>query len=530
MVKTGIEDTRHRKVYTRPLNFQRTQRSSSLLFMLAAAAFLYLRTFLISGVPFIAFGDEVHYFLHAVRMLHGEQPYRDFFTFVFPGTDLLYEGIFGIFGIHQWVAQAIILVLGLMVTGVVIWVSSTVLPGGLSLLPALLFLVFDFQSAMDATHHWWSTLCVLFASGLLLRSRSRGTIIAVGALCALATLFTQNEGGLSLAAIVLYLTLTRRNDQHALTLTREISLLIVPYLLLVGGVIGYLASKVGLHTIFYWTIYFPLVYFSTLKAHTPSAYFQQMPTFHRFGDIYFSVSYLVVHLVAPFSYVLCLVRLIRMKGKMEPLLWERVFLIALLGCAMFLSVANAATFLRICVVAPPAFIMLVWMFSTTTRQDRWVRGGLWTVGVCCLLYLPITWQTHKRAYVDTPTGRAAFIVPSQYDKVQWLAARTHPGETLLNEPFVAFALSLRSPGPVDYVMPSQFTRPEQVDALLKSMVANQTRFIYLYPELYESTNADDNLGPLRQYMASNYHLARKNLTGQWWELNSSSPTSKAAAN
>jgi hypothetical protein len=496
----------------------RNHRSLYLISLLSSAAFLYLRTFLLPATPLNAFGDEIHYFLHAVRMLHGELPYRDFFTFVFPGTDLLYAGVFRIFGVHQWVAQGLILVLGLLLTSTVTWISSSVLRRRLVLLPPLLFLVFDFTSALDATHHWWSTLSVLAATGLLLDGRDRRRIVASGALCGIATLFTQTQGVLSLIAIVLYLVVTRRNERGSSAL-REVALLVMPFVIVVGGVIGYFAGQVGLRTIVYWTIYFPLAYFSTIPAHTPRAYFLQMPGLHRPGDLFFSIPYLLIHLVVPLIYILCLVRLIRIRARMEPLLRGKVFLITVVGFATFFSVINAPTFLRLCVVAPPALILCVWYFSGAARQDRWVRCALWAAGIVFLLYLPISRQRHERAYVDLPTGRTAFTNARQYDKAQWFAARTHPGESFFNEPFVAFALSLNSPGPIDYVLPSQFTRPEQVDALLKSMTAHQTRFIYLYPELYGPIHAGDNLGPLREYIAKNYHLANADSAGQTWERN-----------
>src|SRR5580698_8826063 len=71
------------------------RRGHILIFLAIALAFLYLRTFLLPGTPMIAQGDEVIYFTHGIRMLHGQLPFRDFFTFVFPGTDLSYASVFG---------------------------------------------------------------------------------------------------------------------------------------------------------------------------------------------------------------------------------------------------------------------------------------------------------------------------------------------------------------------------------------------------------------------------------------------------
>jgi hypothetical protein len=516
-----LSDASHRNYMKNRTIDVKPERSPWLLFLALffATAFLYLRTFLLPATPFIAFGDEVHYFLHAVRMLHGELPYRDFFTFVFPGADVLYAGVFRVFGVHQGVAQGLIVLLGLLLACAVTWVSSSILRGRLVLLPGLLFLTFDFTGALDATHHWWSTLFVLAAMAVLLDGRDHRRVVAAGGLCGIAALFTQTEGGLSLIAVSVYLVLTHRKVGGRSSTLREVALLIAPFVVVIGSVIGYFAWKIGLRTILYWTIYFPLAYFSTIPAHTPGAYFLRIPAVHGLGDLFSAAPFFVVHLVVPLSYVFCFVRLIRRKRDIEPLMWERVFLITLIGFATFLSVANAATFLRLCVIAPPTLILTVWYFGGDSKRERWIRGALWTMGFVFLISLSISRQIHARSYLDLPTGRVAFLVPSQYDRVQWLAARTHPGDTFFNDPYVAFALSLNSPGPIDYVLPSEFTRPEQVDALLKSMTAHQTRFLYLYPEMYGQTRVGDNLGPLREFVAKNYHLAKSDSTGQMWERN-----------
>jgi hypothetical protein len=73
---------------------------------LPAVAFLYLRTFLLPAVPLIDGGDGVLFFVRALRILHGQLIYRDFFELVTPGTDLLYAAGFKISGVRAWVLQA----------------------------------------------------------------------------------------------------------------------------------------------------------------------------------------------------------------------------------------------------------------------------------------------------------------------------------------------------------------------------------------------------------------------------------------
>src|SRR5580704_12395531 len=117
------------------------RRRSLFLFAAATLAFLYLRTFTLGGVPLIVSLDETLYFEHGIRILHGQVPFRDYFTYVMPGADWLYAGIFGLLGVHAWLAQTIVIFLGTALAGLLIWISSRILEGPLIFLPALLFLV-----------------------------------------------------------------------------------------------------------------------------------------------------------------------------------------------------------------------------------------------------------------------------------------------------------------------------------------------------------------------------------------------------
>ena len=101
----------------------------------------------------------------------------------------------------------------------------------------------------------------------------------------------------------------------------------------------------------------------------------------------------------------------------------------------------------------------------------------------------------------------------------WLAQHTHPGETFLNDTNAAFALSLESPGPLDFVTTTEFTRPQQIDALLLSMTAHRTRYIYLDPPLTVPVVTKNNLEPFFKYLGQNYHLAKVFSDGQILERN-----------
>jgi len=488
----------------------------ALLLFFSSAAFLYLRTFRLPAIPLLTVGDESHYFLHALRMMHGQLPYRDYFTFVPPGTDLLYVGMFRLMGVHQWVVQGLLILLGLLLSSIVMWDAQKVLRISSVVLTTLLFLVFDLNSALDATHHWWSVFLVMAAVGVLLGGRSSARIVLAGALCGFATLFTQTYGCLSLLAIALYLFLTNGGG-HKSNLFRELLQLCLPFASVVIPVVGYYAHLIGLRTLTYWTIYYPLVFFRA-QENNPLAFFRT-PGVHGISGIHLFISFIFMHTVSPLIYILCAIRLAREQRRMNSLQWRNILLLTLVGSALFVSIMSAPTFLRLCAVGPPAIILCVWYLDGPSRLHRWSTIALWIAAITSTLYLPISRQLHRHVIVNFPTGQVAFIGDKQYDKMLWLAQHTHPGETFLNDTNTAFALSLESPGPLDFVTTTEFTRPQQIEALLLSMTNHRTRYIYLYPSLTAPIPTKNNLEPFLKYLGKNYHVVEIFPDGQILERN-----------
>jgi hypothetical protein len=237
------------------------------------------------------------------------------------------------------------------------------------------------------------------------------------------------------------------------------------------------------------------------------------------ADVLTAAPYVFVHLLVPLMYVLCIVRLWGDRRDSNTDRWRGVMLISLAGLAMFASVVSAPTPLRLCVVAPPAVILCVWYFNRDTTRDRWVRRSLWIAALLLVAYLPVNRQLHARSYLDLPIGRTAFLDPREYEQIAWYLERTRPGDSFFGNQSVAFLLSLQSPCSLDYVTGSAFTRPEQVVELIAGLERHQTRYVDFYRELNEPPGVGDNLGPLRDYISKNYHVAKETTAGRIWERN-----------
>ncbi len=143
----------------------------------------------------------------------------------------------------------------------------------------------DYNTALDATHHWYSTLAVLLAVDLLLPATTLRRIAAAGVLCAVATLFTQTQGLFALIAFAIYLLwLDRLQPQSAIR--TQLLVLLSPYLLITGMVLGYFALKAGPpHTATSDLVEFAPRYLSTAsRSTTHLAYLRDLPTGYGLVD------------------------------------------------------------------------------------------------------------------------------------------------------------------------------------------------------------------------------------------------------
>ncbi len=491
------------------------------LFALATLTFLYLRTFTLEGTPLIVSLDETLYFEHGIRILHGQVPFRDYFTYVMPGSDLLYAGAFGLLGVHAWLAQAFVIFLGATIAGLLAWISSHVLKGPVLFLPALLFLVLDFDIARDATHHWYCTLLVLAAVGILLGGRTVGRVVSAGILCGLGALFTQSQGLLSVIAIGTYLVWTRDTKSR---IAFQLAPLLLPFAVIVGAVLAYFTWRASFASLYFALVTFVIHNFPARTFHTPGVYFTNFPPHHKLMDVSRLIPYFFIHILVPFGYLWCLFRLSRERDTIDRETRDAMLLINFVGLALFAAVAQAPSYNRMCMIAPPAAIVCVWLFRGMSVTDRIIRGTFWAMGLLFLVALPFQLQRHWRGYLDLPTGRTAFFDPTEFEQFQWFAEHTRAGESYVGVPLYAFALSLDDPTTVDYLTDTDYTTADQVAAAIRGVEIHQTPMIAQFnfdpnSQRHASHPGRSNLAPFLAYVRANYHLTKTFPNVEVWERN-----------
>ncbi len=496
--------------------YKRTPVRSTLLF-LAAAAWLYSTTFVFPNTPIFQ-GDVSPIFLHeAVRMLRGEFIYKDFFELLFPGIQYVYVALIKLVGVKAWIPNVMLVVLGTSLASTGVLISRRVLDGNLIYLPSALFLGFAFTSEPDPTHHWYSTLAVMAAMAVLMTNRNPSRLALAGALCGVATLFTQTSGTAAAFGIALFLFWEFRqktpNWRQLLKLQVCLWLSLAVFTL---GPVAYLVARAGFEPFYSSTILFPAKYFRLWFWNTPHVYLYEVP--HLDGPLEIAAIglWLSIHVLLPAVYLVFLARWLRLRRVQTAEPWDRLMLLSLVGLCLFISVTSSPSWLRLCSVSFPGMIVLVWLTRSSRTASNIFRRMLWTAGAAALAAQPLIAQTNWRGFLSTPAGREVFSTRDVYDKFKWMEHNTHPGDFMVqaSDCSLYYLLELNNPARATFLTASAYTRPEQVRETLLSLENKRVRYVLWsvwldvpYPDRPGPFDAA-RLAPIREYLRAHYRLVR----------------------
>lgn len=486
-------------------------KAAVLFVLLAAFAALYFQLFIFPKVPLLAQGDQAIYLLNGSRMLHGQVIYRDFFHFTLPGTDSTYYLLFKLFGVRAWIPNVMLALLGTGLAGLSISISRKLMSGLSVFLPATIFVAFPYHSVLDATHHWYSTLGVMAALAITLEKRTAGRLAAAGALCGIATWFTQSMGPAVALAFALFLFWEARLNQESLRrVLRKEAALFAGFFALVIPFVAYFAAKAGIKRLLWCTVTFVLKYYPADWYNNWRVYMAHRPAIHGWPAAFEWTGWIFIQALVPLIYLAFFVGYRRSAGRRASGGTDRLMLVAMVGLFSFLAVASAPSYRRLCSVSLPAIILLVWYLSTPGGRKKACRIAMAAVSLCWIVVASLLVQTRWHASLDLPTGRTAFTSARVYNEYRWIAQRAGPRDMLFGQPLICFALGLRDPTPLNYVDSTDYTRPEQVQSVVKSLDENRARYVIWYADLPlpdARQPSGDHLNPLREYLRSHYRLA-----------------------
>jgi hypothetical protein len=500
-----------------PVHQKRIFNGAVILTMLGASAALYFQLFVFPNIPLLAQGDQSIYLLNARRMLNGQVIYRDFFHFTLPGTESTYFLLFKLFGVRAWIPNAMLVLLGVGLVGLSVAVSRKLLSGVSVFLPAALFLAFPYHSVLDATHHWYSTLAVMAALAITLERRTPSNLVAAGALCAVATWFTQSMGpAVALAFGIFLLWEGRRKDESLSLVVRKEASLLAGFLAFAIPFAAYFSAMAGVRRFLWCTVIFVMKYYPADWYNNWRVYMAHRPALHGWTMGLEWGGWVFIHALLPLIYLAFFIGYRRRNSLNISGRIDRLMLVAMVGSFSLLGVAPAPSYRRLCTVSLPAIILLVWYLSSPGNRKKVCRIAIGAVSLCWIVIAPLLVQMRWHAFLNLLSGQTAFTNVDVYDEYRWVSQRAGPEDSLFGNQLICFALGLRNPTSLNFVTASDYTRPEQVQSVVKSLEENRVRFVLWYTGLPVSNAqqlSGDHLNPLRVYLRSHYRLAETFATG-----------------
>lgn len=488
----------------------------------------YFRAF-VSGVPVLLWGDQLGFATNATRMLAGQLPYRDYFDFVTPGTELVYALLFRVFGVTLWIPNLVMACLAAVTALLMTLYARRIVGGVLVALPTLLLTGFVLYGSLDATHHWFSTVFVLAAMLVLIDAKTLWRIAGAGALCGLTAGFTQSKGAAVLGGFVVYLVWTSRQEEsRAGEIWRRCMVLCGAALVVFAAMDAPFIYAAGFRRWFECVIVFPLRYYPSVPINNWRG---TLADFTRHDGVMKWVCVPFVYAVVPAAYFV-FIGIMRKRWRLERgVQWRDLLLVAITGLAMFVAVAPALNIKRVSSVSPPALILVAWILS---RREGWSKLAMWlggvSVGVAAISVART--QIMPVSYLDLPAGRVAIREPAQYEVYRWMKEHTRPGQMYFGMPSMYLPFGLVNPTPIDAPAPSEYGRPEQIAAAIEGLERSRAPVLLLRQSMYIPHLLGypaDHLQPFQDYLYQNYRRIKSFSTGDevWERVDRSKPVAPA---
>ena len=488
-------------------------------------AICYLRLFIFPNVPLLLLGDAIGFVNEGARIVARQLPYRDFFEILPPGTPYTYALLVRMFGLRNWIPLAVMPCLAGITVLLMTLASGRIMRGNVIALPALLFAGPILFRSADATHHWFSTILVLTAMLMLLGKNTIFRVAAAGACCGAAACFTQTKGAMAVVGFVTYLMWKSwRENSRVRDAWIDCLLLCGAAVAVFAAVNLYFIATAGLNRWFYCLVVYPLRYYPAPALNNWRVVNLE---FHAQQSTTGWVAFLFVYCTVPLVYIVFLLVMRRQWRKDRTCPWDQLLLITVTGIAMFLAIAQSPSIKRLSTVSPPAMILLAWFLEKPTKAFAVVKVTLATGATALAVAAAVHSQTRPKTYLYLPAGLTAFTDNAVRDEYRWVLTHTHPAQFLLGMPPLYVSFQLQNLAPNESLDTSEYTRPEDVAAVLRALQEHDVPIIILSSERqYPLTvNSPSNHAmAFVAYLHANYRLTSTFATGdELWEKVGSIP-------
>ncbi len=476
-------------------------------------AVCYFRSFLFPDIPIVLWGDQVGFLNDGSRLVQGELPYRDYFQIVPPAMDLTYAFLIRCFGLWEWIPQSID-----DVRGCGHRVSDDHDCGA----------AHAWCGRRVARHAFYpdSFCCVRMTRRTTGSARSRywvprlfywmglhcPALLLLVSCAAPRRVLRKAKEQTAIACLLAYLAYRMRRVDARERWGK--------YLLLCGAaaavfaaVNAYFIRAAGISQWLYCLIVFPLRYY---PAPVLNNWRVLLYDFRLHIGITRWVSLPFLYAMVPLTFIVLVIAMRRGWHEDQGGQWHKVGFVAMTGTAMFLAIASSPSGKRLATVSPPALILLAWLLDRPEKVFAGLRILLGGVALALAVVIPARVQSRSYPTLGIPAGRVAFTDPALYDEYRWLLGATHPGEYLFGLAPLYFSFHVRNAAAIEGVHDSDYTRPEQVSALMDALETHRVRLLVLrgwHDLLHEKKSPTDHLDPLRIYIGQHYRVTKTFSTG-----------------
>ena len=505
--------------------------------LLFAGTFLYLLMFwrVVNMDP-----DEGIVLQGAERILHGQLPYRDFFSFYTPGSFYLTAFMLRLFGDSLPVARTLLVVFGAIFPVVTYALARRTCSRPISLFVAILVAITAAPYRFMVLHNWdstfWACFAVYCAVCWIESSRSIFAFFA-GTFVSFTLLSEQSKGaGLCfgiMLAIVFFGFSTRK--------LARLPSLIIGFLCPIATTTAYFAYKHALRPMLQ-DLLWPLQHYSVANRvrygdqnwsdRARDLIFHSGPTGFRIVKAIAVSPGFIVPILPIIAIALLLYWSVQLRRTSTERSAHYVLLTSLLSGLLVSVVIVRADIIHFMYLAPLFYLVLVWILDMRGLPSRalskirpyltlYVAGAFGLMGAA-LFFAAVG----ARCRIETRRGTVLTREPDTV--LEYAMSHTAPGEKILVYPYLPlyyYLTATESPSKYEYFQPGMST-PEQAEEIIASLKSNRVRTVFFEPGFSDkiphswpgtptSAIAQD---PVADYIARNYTVCAALRSAAGWNF------------
>jgi 4-amino-4-deoxy-L-arabinose transferase-like glycosyltransferase len=482
----------------------------------------------------------------AERILSGQIPYRDFFTFYTPGSFYLVAALFRIFGDTFAVARISLAVAGAFCSVITYSLAKRVCSRGISVFTAVLATSAGVAFRFFVLHNPYSTLgsCVVIYAGLrFIETQKSRWLFATASFASITFLIEQSKGAGLYLGLALAFTIIRLSGKKFELSSSAVSAAAIgclwPLTLTFAYFGAHHAAAPMLHD---WL--WPLHHY-TQANHVPYG-FQNWSDDKR-NKLFFSGS-MAARLVRALAIspdilvpILPLVAAavlaqqcvaIRRHSSISRDFEYYVFVSSMSVGLLSSVMAVRPDILHFMYLTPLWYVILAWILGATGPENRSLIAArpymlAYAVIAFGLLSLILLLSANGARYrVETRRGVIKIDEPDTI--IDYLQANTAPGQEMLIYPYLPlynYLTATTSPTPYDFFQPGMNTR-QQADEIISSLSQKKVQTVLFEPWFMEKMAASwpgtrleaVASDPVADFIARNYQICKILNSPEGWQF------------